>query len=102
MQLALLATLLAPVGATAAQPSTIVIRKHQAGPVSLGASAQAIYAAFRGRSRFIDLALEGQLSPALELTFPETRAAVALPECRVHSTLSAIIGSTFIARRAGK
>ena len=75
MLLALVATALLFLCAPAAQQDTIVIRKHQAGPVALGASAQAIYAAFRGRSRLIDLALEGQLSPALELTFPETGLA---------------------------
>lgn len=50
----------------------IVIRKHQVGPVSIGALAQSVYEAFRGRSRLVDLALEGHLSPALELTFPKS------------------------------
>lgn len=52
--------------------SSVVIRQHQVGPVLIGASAQSIYAVFRGRSRLIDLALEGHLTPALELSFPET------------------------------
>jgi hypothetical protein len=52
--------------------SSVVIRQHQVGPVAIGASAQSIYAAFRGRSRLIDLGLEGYLTPALELSFPET------------------------------
>jgi hypothetical protein len=51
--------------------SSVIIRQHQVGPVLIGASAQSIYAAFRGRSRLIDLALEGHLTPALELSFPE-------------------------------
>lgn len=54
------------------QPS-LTIRKHQVGPVAIGDSAQTLYARFRGSVRLIDLALEGHLSPALELTFPETR-----------------------------
>jgi hypothetical protein len=54
---------------------TVVIRQHQVGPVALGATAQSIYSAFRGRSRLIDLALEGHLSPALELSFPETQVS---------------------------
>lgn len=49
-----------------------VIRKHEVGPVSLGTSAQVVYSMFRGRSRLVDLALEGHLTPALELSFPET------------------------------
>jgi hypothetical protein len=52
--------------------SSVIIRQHQVGPVLIGASAQSIYAAFRGRSRLIDLAVEGHLTPALELSFPET------------------------------
>src|SRR5258708_12709451 len=52
--------------------SSVVIRQHQVGPVLIGASAQSIYAAFRGRSRLIDLGLEGHLTPALELSFAET------------------------------
>jgi hypothetical protein len=55
--------------------SSIIIRQHQVGPVLIGASAQSIYAAFRGRSRLIDLGLEGYLTPALELSFPETRVS---------------------------
>ena len=51
---------------------SVVIRQHQVGPVLIGASAQSIYAAFRGRSRLIELGLEGYLTPALELSFPET------------------------------
>ena len=52
--------------------SAVVIRQHQVGQVLIGAPAQSIYATFRGRSRLIDLALEGHLAPALELSFPET------------------------------
>ena len=52
--------------------TSVIIRHYQVGPVLIGASAQSIYAAFRGRSRLIDLALEGHLTPALELSFPET------------------------------
>ncbi len=67
-------TSLLTLGYHALSPQTsVVIRPHQVGPVSIGASAQSIYSAFRGRSRLIDLALEGHLSPALELSFPETQ-----------------------------
>ena len=56
-----------------AEPKALLIGHQSVGSVSIGDSAQAIYEAFRGRSRLIDLANEGQLSPALELTFPETQ-----------------------------
>ena len=49
-----------------------VIREGAVGPVTLGASADSVHRAFRGNSRLIDLALEGHLSPALELTLPGT------------------------------
>ena len=68
----LLASLLAlPYQPLSAQRSP-VIRKHEVGPVSIGTSAQVVYSMFRGRSRLVDLALEGHLTPALELSFPET------------------------------
>jgi hypothetical protein len=72
----LLVVLLASVLASAYQPlsaqGSIVIRKHEVGPVSIGTSAQVVYSMFRGRSRLVDLAVEGHLTPALELSFPET------------------------------
>ena len=49
------------------------IRKHAVGPVAVGAAAESVYSALRGRTRLVDLGLEGQLSPALELTFPNTQ-----------------------------
>lgn len=74
----LLLVLLASVLALPCQPLSAqrspVIRKHEVGPVSIGTSAHVIYSMFRGRSRLVDLALEGHLTPALELSFPETRA----------------------------
>lgn len=60
---------------TAPSRPAVLIRIRQVGPVAIGASAQSIYDAFRGRVRLKDLALEGQLSPALELSFPETGLA---------------------------
>lgn len=73
----LLLVLVASVLASPYQPlpaqGSVVIRKHEVGPVSIGTSAQAVYSMFRGRNRLVDLALEGHLTPALELSFPETR-----------------------------
>lgn len=47
----------------------MIIELHRAGPVSIGADAQAVYASFpRDRRKLIDLELEGHLSPALALT----------------------------------
>jgi hypothetical protein len=71
----LLLVLLAGVLALPYQPLSAqrspVIRKHEVGPVSIGTSAQSVYSMFRGRSRLVDVALEGHLTPALELSFPE-------------------------------
>jgi hypothetical protein len=70
--LVVLLSVLASQSRPVAAQGPVVIRKHAVGPVSIGSSAQVVYAEFRGRSRLVDLALEGHLSPALELTFPET------------------------------
>ena len=52
-----------------AQQGPFVIRRHQVGPVAIGASAESIYEAFPAeRRRLVDLELEGFLTPALELT----------------------------------
>jgi len=45
----------------------MVVERSRVGPVSIGASAEAIYREFGDRARLIDLKLEGHLSPALEL-----------------------------------
>lgn len=45
----------------------MVVERSRAGPVSIGASAEAIYGQFGDRARLIDLKLEGHLSPALEI-----------------------------------
>lgn len=51
------------------QPSTVAIRRGAVGPVSIGASAQEIASRFPAdRRRSIDLQLEGEPTPALELT----------------------------------
>ena len=49
------------------QPQRFVVERGRVGPVSIGASADAVYSDFRNRARLIDLQLEGHLSPALEL-----------------------------------
>lgn len=49
-----------------------VIRRNSVGPVSIGAAADDVYQQLRGKAHLVDLALEGQLSPALELTLPNT------------------------------
>ena len=75
MRVAMLA-LVAALGSQAVPgQSSVIIRQHQVGPVLIGAPAQSVYAAFRGRSRLVDLALEGHLTPALELSFPETHVS---------------------------
>ena len=45
----------------------IVVERSRVGPVSIGATAAAVYRDFRDRARLVDLKLEGMLSPALEL-----------------------------------
>ena len=59
----------APLGL--AQQGPFTIRRGQVGPVAIGASAQVIYGMFPAdRRRLVDLQLEGELTPALELTLP--------------------------------
>ena len=55
------------------EPPTI--KRGAVGPVTLGASADSVHRALPGNSRLVDLTLEGQLAPALELTLPGTRTA---------------------------
>ncbi|HXG54891.1 MAG TPA: hypothetical protein VNJ03_05880, partial [Vicinamibacterales bacterium] len=70
----------------------IVIRKHGVGQVSLGASAQSVYEAFRGKNRLVDLALEGHLSPALELTFPKSQGEGFVESYRDHRRAHSLRG----------
>lgn len=73
MRVAVLACLVVSGYQAPVSQDRVVIGQRQVGPVAIGASTQSIYKTFRGRCRLIDLALEGHLSPALELSFPETR-----------------------------
>jgi hypothetical protein len=67
------AVLLSAQGA-ARQPAPqtpLLIEPHRIGKVAVGALAEDVYEAFSpDQRRLVDLGLEGQLSPALELTFP--------------------------------
>lgn len=62
---------------------SFIIERARVGPVSIGADAHSIYSQFRDRARLIDLKLEGQLSPALEIRlsasqlFPSIVAEIA-------------------------
>jgi hypothetical protein len=57
-----------------AQQDLFIIQKGALGPVSLGMSAKALEALFPAdRRRFIDLELEGEASPALALTLPNSK-----------------------------
>jgi hypothetical protein len=67
MRLTVLAILVALQPVSAPQDA-LVVERLRIGPVSIGASAEEIYTAFRDRARLIDLKLEGHLSPALEIT----------------------------------
>ena len=58
---AMVTVLLAPVQ----QP--MVVERARVGPISIGATAQAVYDKFGDRVRLIDLKLEGMFSPALEV-----------------------------------
>src|SRR5688572_33136774 len=49
--------------------SRVVVERSRVGPVSIGATADAVYREFRDRARLVDLKLEGHLTPALELKF---------------------------------
>jgi hypothetical protein len=66
MRLTVLAILVALQPVSAPQDA-LVVERLRIGPVSIGASAEEIYRAFRDRARLIDLKLEGHLSPALEI-----------------------------------
>jgi len=46
---------------------SFVVERAAVGPVSIGAAADSIYEEFGDRARLIDLKLEGQLSPAIEI-----------------------------------
>ena len=62
------------------------IERFQVGQVVIGKPAEDVYEAFPAeRRRLVDLGLEGQLSPALEFTFPgttRTNGVVAELECQ--------------------
>jgi len=53
--------------AAAPQQETLVVERGRAGSVAIGATADAVYIEFQERAKLVDLRLEGQLSPALEL-----------------------------------
>jgi hypothetical protein len=69
-----IAVLLLLVVTIVAQQESVVIRRGAVGPVSIGASEQDIVGAFPAdRRKAIDLRLEGELTPALELTLPGSK-----------------------------
>jgi hypothetical protein len=55
-----------------------VIERGKVGAVAIGSVAEAIYNEFGDRARLVDLKLEGQLSPALEIKLFGAQAAVSL------------------------
>jgi len=59
--------------ATAAEAALPIIERHRIGVVAIGIDADKVYDAFRPEERrLVDLALEGFLSPALQLRPPGT------------------------------
>ena len=77
MRTSLLIGLLAFQSAVATQ-RPFVLERSRVGPVAIGASAQSVYEAFRGRAKLVDLQLEGDLSPALELRLVSAQMAPSL------------------------
>ena len=55
-----------------------VVERGQVGAVAIGSVAETIYNHFGDRTRLVDLKLEGQLSPALEIKLFGSQAAVSL------------------------
>ena len=74
------------VSSARAANSALLISKHSAGPIAIGMRAQTPVDKFsRQKVRLIDLMLEGDLTPALEIQLPGTtrrNAVVAELECR--------------------
>ena len=56
----------------------VVVERSRVGPVSIGAAADAVYREFGDRARLVDLKLEGNLSPALELKLYRAQLTASL------------------------
>ena len=74
----LMATVIALVPALMPAQDLPVVERGRVGSVTIGALAENIYGEFGDRARLIDLKLEGQLSPALEIKFFGAQATASL------------------------
>jgi len=74
----LIAVLLASLNGLLPVQGVPVVERGKVGVVVIGAVAETIYNEFGDRARLIDLKLEGQLSPALEIKSLGAQAAVSL------------------------
>jgi hypothetical protein len=64
--------------ALALQQDTLVVERGRVGTVAIGASAETLYQEFGDRARLIDLKLEGQLSPAIEIKLSGAQIGASL------------------------
>jgi len=74
----LIALLIAALNGLLPTQDAPVVERGRVGAIAIGSIAETIYDDFGDRARLVDLKLEGQLSPALEIRLFGTQASVSL------------------------